>query len=191
MRTSRSFGRRIAVAATWIALLVGCSADAVPLPSFTLSNQAGQVVRAEELRGRAVVISFIFTSCHEVCPLVTAQLARAQAEVRSAGLSSTVRFVSITVDPSIDTPEVLRRYAARFGADTATWDFLTGRPEEVNRVVRAMGVFAADDRGRLGHETVVLFVNPRGEIVRRHTDVDHLRAEIVDQVRQLRHQQVG
>jgi protein SCO1/2 len=174
-----------------MALLAGCSADAAPLPSFTLTNQAGQVIRAEELRGQAVIISFIFTSCYEVCPLVTAHLARAQAEVRSAGLSTTVRFVSITVDPSIDTPDVLRRYAARFGADTATWDFLTGPPEEVSRVLRAMGVFAANDHGRLGHETVVLFVNSRGEIVRRYTEVDHLSAHILDQVRQLRHRQVA
>jgi cytochrome oxidase Cu insertion factor (SCO1/SenC/PrrC family) len=180
MRTSGVCGRRIAVAATWIGLLAGCSRNAAPLPSFAL-----------ELRGRAVIISFIFTSCHEVCPLVTAHLARAQAEVRSAGLSSTVRFVSITVDPSIDTPDVLRGYAARFGADTATWDFLTGSPEEVSRVMRAMRVFAANDRGRLGHEPVVLFVNPLGEIVRRYTDVDHLSAQILDQVRRLRPRQVG
>ena len=122
---------------------------------------------------------------------MTAHLAGAQAEVRSAGISSTVRFVSITVDPGIDTPDVLRRYAARFGTDTATWDFLTGRPEEVSRVVRAMGVFAANDRGRLGHGTVVLFVNPRGKIVRRYTEVDHLSAQLLDQVRQLRQRQVA
>src|ERR1700694_4452396 len=109
MRTSGIFGRRIVVAAASIALLVGCTGRAAPqpLPSFALTNQAGRVIRAEELRGRAVVISFIFTRCSEVCPLITAQLARAQAEMRSAGMSSTVRFISISVDPGIDTPDVL------------------------------------------------------------------------------------
>ena len=193
MRTSGIFGRRIVVAAASIALLAGCTGRAVPqpLPSFTLTNQAGQVIRAEELRGRAVVMSFVFTRCYEVCPLITAQLARAQAEVRSAGLSSTVRFVSITVDPGIDTPDVLQRYAARVGADTATWDFLTGHPDEVGRVVREMGVFTTNDRGRLGHETLVLFVNPRGEIVRRYTGVEHLAAQILDEVRRLSRLELG
>ena len=47
----------------------------------------------------------------------------------------TVRFVSITVDPAVDTPEVLRAYGERYGADTARWTFLTGRPDDVQRVV--------------------------------------------------------
>jgi protein SCO1/2 len=185
MRTSGIFGRRMVVAAASIALLAGCTGRAAlqPLPSFALTNQTGRVIRSEELRGRAVVISFIFTRCYEVCPLVTAQLARAQAEVRSAEMSSTVRFVSISVDPGFDTPDVLQRYAARVGADTATWDFLTGHPDEIGRVVREMGVFTANDRGRLGHGTVVLFVSPRGEIVRRYTDVEDLAAQILDEVR--------
>lgn len=193
MRASGLFGQRIVVAAASIALLVGCWANSTsqPLPSFALTNQTGQLIRSQELRGRAVVISFIFTSCHDVCPLVTAQLARAQAEARSAGLSSTVRFVSITVDPGIDTPDVLQRYATSFGADPATWDFLSGPPDEIARVVRAMGVFVTSDRGRLGHGTVVLFVTPRGEIVRRYTDVEHLAAQILDEVRRLRRSELG
>jgi protein SCO1/2 len=193
MRASGMFGQRIVVAAASIALLAGCSANSAsqPMPSFALTNQTGRVIRSEELRGRAVIISFIFTSCHDVCPLVTAQLARAQAEARSAGLSSAVRFVSITVDPGIDTPDVLQRYATSFGVDPATWDFLTGPPDEIARVVRAMGVFVTSDRGRLGHGTVVLFVTPRGEIVRRYTDVKHLAAQILDEVRRLRRSELG
>jgi protein SCO1/2 len=186
-------GQRIVVAAASIALLVGCSANSAsqPMPSFALTNQTGRLIRSEDLRGRAVIISFIFTSCHDVCPLVTAQLARAQAEARSAGLSSAVRFVSITVDPGIDTPDVLQRYATSFGADPATWDFLTGPPDEIARVVREMGVFVTSDRGRLGHGTIVLFVTPRGEIVRRYTDVEHLAAQILDEVRRLRPSELG
>ena len=88
-----------AVAASAV-FLAGCSAggSAQSLPSFVLTNQSGRIIRAEELRGRAVVISFIFTTCHEVCPLVTGQLAQAQAEARAAGLTSSVRFISITLD---------------------------------------------------------------------------------------------
>jgi len=193
MKASGILGRHIVVTAASIVLLAGCTGRAAPqpVPSFALTNQSGRAIRAEELRGRAVIISFIFTRCHEVCPLVTVQLARAQAEAKSAGMSSAVRFVSITVDPAIDTPDVLQRYAARFGADTATWDFLTGHPDEVGRLVREMGVFTANDRGRLGHGTLVLSVNPRGEIIRRYTDLEHLSAQILDEVRRLRRPERG
>ena len=98
---------RIVAAAASIALLVGCSPGGAlqPLPKFALINQSGHTIRAEDLRGRAAIISFLFTNCQDTCPVVTARLAQAQAEVRAAGLSSSVRFVSITVDPTTDTPE--------------------------------------------------------------------------------------
>ena len=182
----------LALAIAPLVLLAACS-GAVPrrLPDFALVNQAGHVVRADDLRGRAAVVSFVFTACPEVCPLVTAELARAQAGARSAGLASTVRFVSITVDPQGDTPEVLGRYAARVGADTSTWDFLTGAPAEVGGILGELGVFTADERGRLTHGTLVLVVDPERRIVRRYTDIKGLSARLLDEVRRLRRPEQG
>jgi protein SCO1/2 len=142
-------------------------------------------VRAEDLRGRAVVVSFIFTTCHDVCPLVTAQLARVQAEAQAGGLGSRVRFLSITVDPVTDTPEVLGRYAVRFGVDTASRDFLTGAPDEVGRVVREMGAFAGNDRGRVGHTNLVLFVDAKGHVAERYTGLDLPAEQVLAKLRRL------
>ena len=83
------------------------------MPAFALVDQAGAVVKSESLRGRVVVVSFVFTTCAEACPLITAQLARTQTRVRTEKLDDRVRFVSITLDPATDRPEVLRRYAAQ------------------------------------------------------------------------------
>jgi protein SCO1/2 len=176
----------IVVAAASIALLAGCSPGgaAQPLPPFALINQSGHAIRSEDLRDRAAVISFLFTNCQDTCPVVTARLAQAQAEVRAAGLSSSVRFVSITVDPTTDTPDVLRKYAERFRADTTNWDFLTGQPEEVGQVVRAMKVFTANDRG-IGHSDLMLFVNARGEVEKRVTGIEIQPAYILEWVRRL------
>jgi protein SCO1/2 len=173
-----------AASAASIALLAGCSFGGVSqaLPAFTLTNQSGHVIRAEDLRGRAAIISFLFTNCHDTCPVVTARLVQAQADVRTAGLSSTIRFVSITVDPISDTPDVLRKYAERFRADTTNWDFLTGEPEEVGQVVRAMKVFTTNDR-RVGHSDLVLFVNTRGEVEKRATGIDLQPPYILEWVR--------
>ena len=184
--------RASAIASAIAAALVlgaGCFAGSVarqPLPPFALTNQSGHLVRAEELRGRFAVISVVFTGCQEVCPLLMSRLVQAQAEARTAGLTSSVRFVSITLDPATDTPDLLKSYAARFGADTDTWDFLTGEPREVERVVRALGVIAVNDGGRLGHEGPVLLVDARGDIVRQYTGTAELAARIVADVRRLR-----
>jgi protein SCO1/2 len=173
-----------------VLLLAGCAAGTQPeaLPIFTLTDQTGHQVSAAALRGQALVVSFIFTTCHDVCPLITAQLARAQARVRSDGLTARVRFVSITVDPAVDTPPVLARYASRYGIDQATWHFLTGPPDEVARVVRELGVVtaapsagatatsagpaAAKAAGRVGHTSLVLFVDPQGRVAERFTSLD-------------------
>jgi protein SCO1/2 len=95
---------RIVAAAAAITLLAGCSPGGASqrLPNFALTNQSGHVIRAEDLRGRSAVISFLFTNCHDTCPVVTARLAQAQADT-GRSLSSSVRFVSITVDPTTDT----------------------------------------------------------------------------------------
>jgi protein SCO1/2 len=176
---------RMLAAVALLAQATGCAVDLgpQPLPAFTLTNQEGQVVRAEALRGRTVIVSFIFATCRDACPLVTSQLVRAQAELRAAGLGPAVRFVSITVDPVADTPDVLRRYADRFGIETVTWDLLTGPPDEVGRVVREMGVFVTNERGDPAHQNLVLVVDSRGKIVQRYAGLDRLPDRILDRFR--------
>jgi cytochrome oxidase Cu insertion factor (SCO1/SenC/PrrC family) len=72
----------------------------------------------------------MYTSCPDSCALQTAEMARIQADTASAD----VRLVSITVDPDRDTPQVLARYAKRFGADQQRWLFLTGKKEAIHRL---------------------------------------------------------
>src|SRR5207302_9270605 len=104
-------GRELAAPATvraCLRLLAACARGrAEMMPAFTLVDQAGAVVKSESLLGRAVVVSFVFTTCAETCPLVTAQLARTQSRVRAAKLDDRARFVSITLAPLTDPPAVL------------------------------------------------------------------------------------
>jgi protein SCO1/2 len=175
--------RRALLAA--LVLLTAC-AGATPqtLPAFVLTNQSGQLVRAEDLRGRVTVVSFLFTTCRDVCPLMTAQLARVQAQVRAEGLASRVGFVSISVDPVTDTPDVLARYAAGFGASLATWHFLTGPPDEVGRLLRELDVVTGSG-GAVGHSTVVLFVDGEGRIAERSTEIDLDPERVLPKIRRL------
>jgi protein SCO1/2 len=100
-----------------------------PLPvlgtvtGFALTNQFGLTVTAGDLRGRPWIGDIIFTRCPGPCVRMTRNLAELQT--RLAPTDGT-RFVTLTADPAFDTPEVLRRYAERFGANSNRWDFLTG-----------------------------------------------------------------
>lgn len=153
-------------------LLSACApGPAGPMPSFALVDQSGTTVKSESLRGRVLVVSFVFTTCVEACPLITVQLVRAQARVRTEQLDGRVRFVSITLDPVTDTPDVLRRYAAAYGIDLTSWQFLTGDAGDVNRVIRAFGLTpVAGDR--IVHGSLVVLVDREGRIAERRTDLE-------------------
>lgn len=110
-----------------------------PAPEFALVDQRGDTLRSDDLEGGIWVASFIFTHCTGVCPTITAKMAELRETLDASGpAGAAVRFVSITVDPARDTPEVLRRYAERFGgAPPAKWAFLTGTPpEDVRRLIQ-------------------------------------------------------
>jgi protein SCO1 len=150
-------------------LILSACAQPPQMPPFALVDHAGATVRSESLRGYALVVSFVFTRCVETCPLITAQLVRAQARARS--LDARVRFVSITLDPDTDTPEVLYRYAAAHGIDLATWHFLTGAPSEVGRVISAFGL-ASVAGARVAHTSLVVLVDREGRIAERLTSLE-------------------
>jgi cytochrome oxidase Cu insertion factor (SCO1/SenC/PrrC family) len=90
------------------------------LPDFALVDQNGRAFGSSALRGRIWIADFIFTHCGGICPAMTSRLARLRRE-----LPDQVAFVSFTVDPTRDTPEVLARYARDFGA-ADSWSFVTG-----------------------------------------------------------------
>lgn len=111
------------------------------LPAVSLVSQEGRrVVLGEVLpRDSAVALTFIFTRCGTVCPLLSQTLAslRKQMKARADGL----RVVSISIDPERDTPERLQEYAVRYAAG-GSWLFYTGEPADIDEVLRAFEAVA-------------------------------------------------
>lgn len=151
-------------------------------PDFALTDQNGARVSLTDLRGRWLLLDFVYTRCNGPCPILTSlhvELQRALAPE----LRERVRFVSISLDPEYDTPEVLARYAQARGADLATWSFLTGPPAEVAEVVKRFGVGtlrSAD--GSIDHVVATFLIDGQGRIARRwlglENGVEERRAEI-------------
>ncbi len=106
-----------------------------PAPDFALPDTSGRLVRLSALRGRVVLVSFIYTSCTDACPLVTQRMAVLGDRLERGGLGARVHFLSITVDPGRDSSEVLARHAARFRANGARWQFLRDEPERLEAVL--------------------------------------------------------
>src|SRR5262249_15392678 len=109
-------------------------------PEFTLTKQDGKRLALRELRGNALAITFIFASCTDTCPLLTAKMAGIQNRLGPA-FGPQAFFLSITVDPERDTPAVLKRYAEVHRANTAGWAFLTGSEAEIREVATRYGIY--------------------------------------------------
>jgi protein SCO1/2 len=152
-------------AALLASALAGCSRRA-PLPvygvvpDFTLIAQTGAPFDSKALEGKVWVADFVFTRCPGPCPRMSSQMH--QVETAFTG-EPNVRFVSFTVDPARDTPDVLAAYAEHFQADPAKWFFLTGAMPDLNRLSR--GAFMLGDiDGSLQHSTRFALVDGKSRI---------------------------
>jgi protein SCO1/2 len=133
-------------------------------PEFALTSQDGARVTLADLRTKVVAVSFIYTSCTDACPLLTAKMAQVQDEL-GPNFGSKIAFISITVDPERDTPEVLREYAQTFGANLAGWTFLTGTPERIREVAQRYGVYVVKSvGGDVDHTFLTSVIDPRGTL---------------------------
>lgn len=131
------------------------------LPDFALTNQQGQPFGLAELEGKIWVADFIFTHCLTICPPMTLEMARLQSDF----VEEPVYFVSFSVNPERDTPEVLSRYAKRYGADERRWHFLTGEKERIYQLAKEGFSLAAGHKGSdILHSTRFALVTPDGKI---------------------------
>jgi protein SCO1/2 len=107
-----------------------------PAPDFVLEDADGKSVALSNLRGKVLVLHFVYTRCPDVCPLHAEKIANVQKMINITPMKQQVEFITITTDPENDTPEVLRGYGPVHGLDPANWMFLTKRrsdPEDATR----------------------------------------------------------
>ena len=138
------------------------SAVNVRLADFVLRNQDNERFDLARLRGKVVALNFIFTTCSDVCPIFTANLAQAQRALNGRYAES-IFFVSITTDPELDSPKVLKAYAQRYDADFKNWAFLTGSEAELKRVWKSFGIrVVRKGRGLIQHDSLTTIIDQQG-----------------------------
>lgn len=157
--------------------------QARPAPEFALQNAEGRPVRLADLRGRAVVLHFVYANCPDVCPLNADLIARGQEAVNRTPMRERVRFITVTTDPERDTPDVMRGFGAAHGLDRANWTFPTsgaGRPEEGRRFAAAHGlVFVPMPEGMQMHAVVTHVIDREGRLRAKFHGLDFDPANLV------------
>jgi len=150
-----------------------------PIEDFSFTDQNHQSFGLKDLKGKVWVADFIFTKCPDVCPPMTANMAKLQDMAKEQGLD--VQFVSFTVDPENDSPEVLKEYVEKFDADLTNWHLLTGYSQtEIESFAREnfQAVVKKPEQGDLViHGTDFYLVNQDGVIVKYYTGLNEIPFE--------------
>jgi protein SCO1 len=137
-------------------------------PNVELTTQDGKVVHFYDdvIKGKTVVIDFIYTHCVDACPLETARLVQVQ-KMLGDEVGKDIFFYSITIDPKRDTPAVLKDYAEKYHVGPG-WTFLTGKKSEIDLLSQKLGLYEdPDPNDRDGHMPALLIGNePTGQWMR-------------------------
>jgi protein SCO1 len=140
----------------------GLAALNVKALDFVLLNQDGARFDSAKLRGKIVAIDFIYTTCTDVCPLFTANFAHLQRALNKEHADD-VFFISITTDPEVDSPKVLKAYAQRYGAEFINWAFVTGTEEQLKAVWKGLDIrVIRKGRGLVQHTSLTTILDRQG-----------------------------
>jgi protein SCO1/2 len=158
------------VRSVWIAALIlgacatpklaGTELGATAAPDFTLTDGlTGRAVSLAAQKGQVVALTFLYTSCPDVCPLTAARFRAAQDELGPS--ASGVTFIAISVDPDRDTPQAVRDFSAAHGL-SANWYYLVGGRAQLAPVWAAYGIGVQAGSTTVTHNDAVYLIDRSG-----------------------------
>ena len=112
------------------------------IPEFRFTNQDGKLIGRKEMEGKITIVDFFFTSCPSICPVMSKEMERVNDHFRD---EPNVQILSISIDPTYDTPQILKAYAEEHHAIPGKWHFLSGSKEETFQLARCGFVLPALD----------------------------------------------
>jgi len=136
------------------------------VPDFQLTDQNGRVVHLNDFRGKAVVLTFIYTRCPlpNFCPLMSKNFSQLEERLTKE-FTNRYQLLSISMDSEFDTPEVLKEYAARYNASPKDWTFATGDAEQIKFVAGLTGLYYVKENGLISHDLRTALIGPDGRLV--------------------------
>jgi protein SCO1/2 len=151
--------------------VAGCRPDSAPkelerfrtVADFSLTERTEKTVTRADLKGKIVVVHFFFAGCSVQCETLGARMAQIQT---ATAKMDNVQLLSITVDPQSDNPERLRYYASRFNADAGRWLFLTGKRDDIYKLIQESFLQPAQGQAATGfvHSEKIVLVDQDGVV---------------------------
>lgn len=149
--------------------------SSITLPSSSVYNldinlydQNGKTIKWESLKGKVSVISMIFTSCKNACPMIIENLKNIQEEIHDK--VPDVQFVLISFDPN-DTPSLLLKFSQENSMDT-TWKLVTGKEEDIRSLSMLLDItYQKVSTGNFSHSNAIIILDPLGNIIERSNNI--------------------
>jgi len=156
------------------------------VPAFSLTNQRGEVVTLDSLRGSVVAITFIYSRCPlpDYCPRMMTNFDAVRKRFADR-LGKDLTLLTVTFDPKYDTPPTLKLYAEQFKANVPGWHFLTGSPEDIARVCSLFGVEYFPDEGLITHTLQTAVIDREGRLAATVEGKDYSGKQLGDLIEQL------
>jgi protein SCO1/2 len=160
------------------------------VPDFRLINQDGKQIRLGQYRGRALVLTFIYTRCPlpDYCPLITRRFSELMAGLNdNPQLGEKTHLLSVTVDPEYDKPAVLRDYGRASAGleDFNRWEFASGSADEVRKVATFFGMQYWQEGGQIIHSLRTAVIGPDGRLVALYRGSDWKADEVINTLQSL------
>ena len=134
------------------------------VPAFQFANQNGDSISNADYKGKVYVVEFFFSTCQDICPVMNQNMQK----VAKAYPGENVGIASISIDPTYDTPEVLKDYAQAYGITHPNWNFLTGNKEEIFQLSNeGFNLYAAegmDEEDQFQHSGYFALIDQEGNI---------------------------
>jgi protein SCO1/2 len=142
------------------------------VPAFQLTDQTGKSITLEDLKGKIWAANFIFTRCKGPCPITVLRMQDLNTKLKK--VRGNVELVTFTVDPEYDTPEILKTFSEPLGADPASWKFLTGTPDAIQKIVVTglLQPLAKEPDGTPAHSSRIVLVDREGWLRGYHDGLD-------------------
>ena len=156
------------------------------MPPLSLTDQDGKWISLETFRGQAFVLTFVFTRCAvpNFCPRMSNSFVELQTAIKSdPSALANIHLLSITLDPSFDTPEILKQYGDSHAADARIWSFATGDPKEIDALTRAFSVYRQTEGGTISHGLATALIDKNGKIDKIWRGNGWTPAEVIEEIK--------
>lgn len=157
----------------------------------TLTDQNGNNFNFSQLRGKVVFVSYIYTHCPDICHVISSKINVLKSQLNQKGFGDKVVFVSISVDPQNDTPEVLRKHAEHMNLDLKNWYFVTGSIGSVYKLISVADIYPTrekldDGKGyTIIHRDRVSLVDKNGRIRKHYKGTTFDYGEVTKDIKSL------